>query len=50
MSLYAPIRGRVIASTWENRDLPVLEAIVEMMEDGTVAVTPAGIAERLGVD
>lgn len=36
--------------TWENRDLPVLAAIVAMTEEGETHPEPAAIAQRTGLD
>ncbi|MBM2621188.1 hypothetical protein JIG36_37370 [Actinoplanes sp. LDG1-06] len=37
----------MIASTWENRDRPVLGAIVELCDEGSFSVTPEDVAARL---
>ncbi|GAA1822070.1 hypothetical protein HC028_23170 [Planosporangium flavigriseum] len=39
----------MVNSTWEDRDLPVLRAIVEKWDEGVNTVTPAGIAARTGL-
>lgn len=36
--------------TWLSRDLPVLDVVVGMLEEGSYAVTVADIAERTGFD
>jgi hypothetical protein len=37
-------------STWEQRDLPVLKAIVELTEEGLPHVARADVTERTGLD
>jgi hypothetical protein len=40
----------VVKPTWEDRDLPVLRAIVELSDEGEWRLSPEQIAERLGFD
>jgi hypothetical protein len=40
----------VVTRTWEDRDLPVLRAIVELSDEGEEHIDPEQIGERLGVD
>lgn len=37
-------------STWEQRDLPVLRAIVELTDEGAWHIDPQDIAERLDIN
>jgi hypothetical protein len=39
-----------MTSTWEPRDLPVLQAIVALSDEGNHYIEPAEIAERTGFD
>lgn len=36
--------------TWASRDLPVLDAVVRLLEEGYYAVTVADIAEQTGLE
>lgn len=36
--------------TWVSRDLPVLETVVKLVDEGSFAVTVADIADRTGLD
>ncbi|MGW3791289.1 hypothetical protein ACWD8I_08990 [Micromonospora arida] len=40
----------MVYPTWEERDLPVLRAIVEMSDEGAWYIEPHEIAERIGFD
>ncbi|MDZ5445742.1 hypothetical protein U2F26_23925 [Micromonospora sp. 4G57] len=40
----------MVNPTWEERDLPVLRAIVEMSDEGAWIIEPDEIAERVGFD
>jgi hypothetical protein len=45
-----PDEGMMMDDTWLSRDLPVLDAVVGLLEEGYFAVTVAEVAGRTGFD
>jgi len=44
------MKGMTMEDTWVSRDLPVLDAVVRLLDEGSFAVTVADIAGQTGLD